>query len=59
MRHSSEHSDFNAWYTVHNDSDILWFIFEYECVIVRRKLTPDVTKSQVTKPNNKSNDKTV
>ncbi len=58
MRHSSEHSDFNTRYTLHNDSEILWLIFEYECVIVSWKLNVDVTKSHVNKPNNKSNEKT-
>jgi len=33
--------------------------FVFECVILSRKLTPNVTKWQVTNPNNKSNDKTV
>ncbi len=42
---------------IHNDGDNQWIVFEYELVIFN-KLTPDVTKQQVTKPNNKSNHKT-
>ncbi len=59
MQHSFKHRDFNTWYTIHNDGNILWIIFEYECVILSRQWTPDVTKSHVTKPNSKSNDNSV
>jgi len=40
-----------------DNGNIQWIIFEYECIILSRKLTPNVTKQQVTKPN-KSNDET-
>ncbi len=56
---TNEHRDLNTWYTIHNDGDNQWIVFEYEWVILTRKSTPDVTKQLVTKPNNKSNLKTV
>ena len=51
-----EHRDLNTWYTIHNDGNMI--VFEHECIILSTKLTPDITKWQVTKPNTKSNDKT-
>jgi len=47
-------ADLNTWLTTHNDGKI---VFVFECVILSRKWTPNVTKWQITNPNNKSNDK--
>ncbi len=54
----NEPRDLSTWYTIHNDGNNQWIVFEYEWVL-SRKLTPDVKKQHVTKPDNNGEHKTV
>ncbi len=45
----SELRELNTWYTIHNDCDNQWIVFEYEWVILMFQMSQ----------NNKGNHKTV